>query len=253
MKEVNELQVKRAVNIIWNCADDHAFKPDFKAYDSDGNAEIYWNCIFGAVRRHYDYEKFVPVFRAFEQYEDAQLYQALFWLGLENCVFPREVSSRPVLASLRKEYAQDFIKEFPDGDGYHLYEALASAHWKRVLGTEPKMSRYDIKLLDELEFSRELSEEQIVELTGELFKRWFDICTEEKKKEKRFTLLGLRKNKASLRKSRFGKFGKGFAEHTDTYGGGAMTGDQDRQLKTKMSDSELRAFITTKYGKPFLN
>ena len=88
MKEVNELQVKRAVNIIWNCADDHAFKPDFKAYDSDGNAEIYWNCIFGAVRRHYDYEKFVPVFRAFEQYEDAQLYQALFWLGLENCVFP---------------------------------------------------------------------------------------------------------------------------------------------------------------------
>ena len=250
MNDVSELQVKRAVNIIWNCADDHELRPDFKAYDAEGQADIYWNCIFGAAHRHYEYEKLAGVFRAFEQYEDAETYQGLFWLGLEGCVFRKEVGTRPVLASLRRNYAEGFLKAFPDGDGYHLYEALASAHWKRVLGIEPKMSRYDIKLLDELEFSDALTTDGITELAEVLFRRWFDICTEEKKKEKKFTLLGIRKRKASLRKSRFKKFGTGFAEHSDTYGGGAMADGQNRQLKTKMTETELRAFMVTKFGKP---
>ncbi len=71
MNEVNELQRRRAVNQIWNAAGSYAFVPDFKAFDRDGNAELYWNSVIGAVRRHYDYEKLAPIFASFQQYEEA--------------------------------------------------------------------------------------------------------------------------------------------------------------------------------------
>ena len=56
-QNVTELQKRRADNIIWTCAGDYSFSPDFKAYNSSGDADIYWNIIFGAARRHYEYEK----------------------------------------------------------------------------------------------------------------------------------------------------------------------------------------------------
>ena len=71
MNEVSELQKKRAVNIIWNGAQKYDFSPDFKAFDKDGQAELYWNTIIGAVRRHYDYPQIEKVFLSFQQYEDA--------------------------------------------------------------------------------------------------------------------------------------------------------------------------------------
>ena len=43
MNEVTDAQKRRAVNIIWNSAKDYSFQPDFKAYDSEGQAELYWN------------------------------------------------------------------------------------------------------------------------------------------------------------------------------------------------------------------
>ena len=64
MNEVTELQKKRAVNSIWNAARDYSFQPDFKAYDAEGQAELYLNCIIGALRRHYDYAAIEGVFAA---------------------------------------------------------------------------------------------------------------------------------------------------------------------------------------------
>ena len=102
MPEISELQKKRAENIIWSCAESYAFTPDFKAYDKDGIADLYWNCIIGAVRKHYDYPKIEEVLHSFLQYEESDTYEGLMWLGLENCVFQKEVGSRPVLAVLRR-------------------------------------------------------------------------------------------------------------------------------------------------------
>lgn len=46
---------KRALNIIWNASDDYSIEPQFKAYDKNGEADIYWNYIIGAVHKYYDY------------------------------------------------------------------------------------------------------------------------------------------------------------------------------------------------------
>lgn len=49
MTEIDERQQKRAANIVWNCAGRYDFRPDFRAYDVKGRADLYWNCIFGAA------------------------------------------------------------------------------------------------------------------------------------------------------------------------------------------------------------
>ena len=97
MTEIDERQQKRAANIVWNCAGRYDFRPDFRAYDVKGRADLYWNCIFGAARKHYDYAVFAQIFAGLQQYEDADTYTDLFWLGLENCVYQRELPQRPAL------------------------------------------------------------------------------------------------------------------------------------------------------------
>ena len=254
MISISELQKKRALNIIWNSAARYDFQPDFKSYDSEGRANLYLNCIFGAARRHYDYAQFVPLFRAFEQYEDADTYEGLMWLGLENCVYERELPERPALAGLRRKYAEAMVKEYAGHDDFHLCEALTYAHFSRVLGDEPKMNGYDRKLLDELEFTPDMTTEDIVARTQELFTRWFQISTEERRQKKRFIITpALRKRSKQQRqkaKSSLRMFGLGLTEHPENaYGGNAESQRQDSEIKTKMSAEELREFMETKYGK----
>ena len=251
MVTISELQKKRALNIIWNCAGRYDFQPDFKAYDSEGNADLYWNCILGAARKHYDYAQFVPLFRAFEQYEEADEYEGLFWLGLENSIYQLELPQRPALAGLRIRYARAAVKSFTGHDDYHLYEALSLAHFMRVLGKEPEMNGYDRKLLDELEFTPDMTTEEIVARTKQLFERWFQISTEERRRAKRHLITpALHKRGKKQGSGVFRKFGIGIAEHPENAYGGAGAGQQqDMQLRTKMTETELREFMGTKYGK----
>lgn len=250
MVTITELQKKRALNIVWNCAGSYDFQPDFKAYDSEGNADIYWNCIIGAARRHYDYAQFVPLFRAFEQYEEADDYEGLFWLGLENSIYQKELATRPALSALREKYARAAVKAFAGHDDYHLYEALSLAHFMRALGEEPELNGYDKKLLDELEFTPEMTTEDIVARTKELFTRWFQIKTEEQRREKhRFILPRLGKNGKRQGSGSIKKFGIGIAEHPDNAYSGTGVGKVNNDLNTKLTEAELRVFMETKYGK----
>ena len=161
MKEESDLQKRRAENIIWNAAQNHAFTPDFKAFDSDDHADLYWNTIIGAVRRHYEYPKIEALFRSFMQEEDADEYEWLLWLGLENAVFGREKAERPVLESLRRDYAERYLSSLRTPYDLPLSDAIAAAHFRRVLGLEQNLDPYNAVLLDELEFSPQMSTDEI--------------------------------------------------------------------------------------------
>lgn len=250
MVTISELQQKRALNIIWNCAGSYDFQPDFKAYDSEGRAELYWNCIIGAARKHYDYAQFVPLFQSFEQYEDGDEYEALFWLGLENAVFQKELPTRPALAPLRIKYARAAVKALAGRDDYMLYDALAHAHFARILGDKAPLNGYDEKLLTELEFSPYMTTEEIVSRTNELFTRWFQINTQRRKKEKHSLITPLAKKRGKRRaSSTVRKFALGLAEHPQNAYGGSAAGQGSKELNTKLTESELRAFMEAKYGK----
>ncbi len=251
MNEVSDLQKRRAENIIWNAAKSHSFTPDFKAYDADARADLYWNTIIGAVRRHYDYPKIEEIFRSFQTEEDSDVYEGLLWLGLENAVFEKEREERPVLDSLRRDYAARYLAQLFTTHDLPFYDALALAHYKRALGRDPELDPYTEKLLDELEFSREMSTDEIVVRAKDLFARWFQLRLKEKEaeKKKRRIPFGIRKGKTV--KGRYRKFGLGFADHPSNLYGGQRVGRQDgeEQRLTGMSAAELRAFMETKYGK----
>ena len=255
MNEVSELQRRRAVNQIWNAAQDYGFTPDFKAYDARGNAEVYWNSIIGAVRRHYEYPKLAALFASLPQEEDADEYEALLWLGLENAVYQREAVSRPALTALRRDYAERYLREYGENlDDYHLFDCLATGHWMRVLGREPRFSRYDKKLLDELEFPAELDTDTLVALARQLLARWFQVRAEERKRERKSLLQELLSIGGKARKGRYRKFGIGIADHPRH----AYSGDDDQLRRedapmTSLSATELRAFIAGKYGEALFN
>lgn len=255
MNEVSDLQKRRAENIIWNAAKSHGFTPDFKAYDADARADLYWNTIIGAVRRHYDYPKIEAVFRSFQSEEDSDAYEGLLWLGLENAVFEKERGDRPVLEALRRGYAERFLSQLVTTHDLPFCDTMALAHYRRALGLENRLDPYTEKLLNELEFSWELSTDEIVERAKALFERWFQIRLKEKeaeKKKRRFPL-GLRKGKTV--KGRYRKFGLGFADHPSNIYGGQRIGLQnpDEQRVSSLSETELRAFMEAKYGKSALS
>ena len=251
--EITELQKKRAENIIWSCAGNYAFTPDFKAYDRDGIADLYWNCIIGTVRKHYDYPILEGILHSFQQEEEGDVYEGLMWLGLENCVFQKEVNERPVLSRLRQQYAAAYV-QINKGiltEDRDFLSSLSLAHWMRVLGMNPSLSSYESRLLDELEFSADLSTEEIAERAKALFLQWFQIVAEEKKKNRHsFVLPPFPKHGKHAGKGRYRKFGIGFADHPEhLYGGSsASAGEEKLELKTSLSASELRAFMEAKYG-----
>ncbi len=107
---ITEFQKRRADNIIWNCAGDYSFAPDFKAYDSSGGADIYWNIIFGSARRRYEYEKLEALFSMLDKYRDAALYENIFWSALEPLLFRAELGERPVLARIRPAPAETELR-----------------------------------------------------------------------------------------------------------------------------------------------
>ncbi|MBO7727388.1 MAG: hypothetical protein J6S50_02560 [Oscillospiraceae bacterium] len=251
--EITELQKKRAENIIWSCAGSYSFSPDFKAYDRNGMADLYWNCIIGAVRKHYDYPVLEEVLRSFQQYEESDIYEGLMWLGLENCVFQKEAAERPVLCQLRQAYASAYVEQNKGivTEDLDFLSTLSLAHWKRVLGQESTLSRYDEKLLDELEFSPDLDAAEIAARAKELFLRWFQIAAEEKKQKNHPFLLPVFKLHGNhTAKRRYRKFGIGIADHPENlYGGVSADGREEKlELRTTLSAAELRAFIEAKYG-----
>ncbi len=241
--------------MIWNAAQSHSFTPDFKAFDSDAKADLYWNTVIGAVRRHYDYKKLEAVFRSFRDDEDADLYEGLLWLGLENAVFEREKAERPVLSSLRRDYAARFVDQMRAVNDLPLDDAMAYAHYSRILGREIRLDRYSLKLLDELEFSPEMDTDAIVTRAKELYERWFQIRIEEKKQEKKKRRLALPFRKGKAPKGRYRKFGIGFADHPSNLYGGQFVGEQEKEYTrvSSMTAQELRAFMEAKYGKNSLN
>ena len=63
--DILDSEKRRARNLIWNAAGDYSFEPDFKAYDEEGRADLYWNSIIGAARKNYGAEVIDGLFAAF--------------------------------------------------------------------------------------------------------------------------------------------------------------------------------------------
>lgn len=144
---------RRAMNQVWNGAGAYGFEPLFLSLDADGNPNLYLNTIVGCVPKWYGQEVPAKLFASWEGDRRQALLDDLAWLALESAAFQRELPRRPVLAELRREWAEAFF------DREHtlsrqewmaknqLSYTMQSARWAAVLKKHsPLMTPYERRL-----------------------------------------------------------------------------------------------------------
>ena len=198
-----DLQKRRADNIIWNGAKDYSFVPDFRAYSSNGEVDLYWNIIFGSARRHYEYEKLEKLFSMLDKYKNAALYETTFWNALEPVLFQTELQGRPVLEQMRPTPVET-----------------------------------------ELKLNVEMTTDEIVDTAKQFFLEHYGLYGDGKIRLK-YRLPHLKR----LSVDSFLQRGRVFDHEPGYYHGEARSWDGDFSLSTKLNESELRAFLETKFGK----
>lgn len=261
--EILDSEKRRARNLIWNAAGDYHFEPDFKAYDDEGRADLYWNSIIGAVRKNYGPETIDALFAAFHGCRDEALYEQLVWLGLENAVYQRESPRRLALPALRRRYARWVVDQCAGiGDG-ELLPRLEEAHFRRALGEDPAMTTEDRKLLDSLEFSGELDGPELSQAALDFLHDHFGFVpgktqTEEAealRKHRPWFLFGRSRALDGLPAVR--TFGFGYGEHLVAgQGGGPNAEPVQRRLTDRnlaQTEEALRNYMRDYFGAPLLS
>ena len=261
--EILDSEKRRARNLIWNAAGDYHFEPDFKAYDDEGRADLYWNSIIGAVRKNYGPETIDALFAAFHGCRDEALYEQLVWLGLENAVYQRESPRRLALPALRRRYARWVLSQCAGiGDG-ELLPRLEEAHFRRALGEDPAMTKEDRKLLDSLEFSGELDGPELSQAALDFLHDHFGFVpgktqTEEAealRKHRPWFLFGRSRALDGLPAVR--TFGFGYGEHLVAgQGGGPNAEPVQRRLTDRnlaQTEEALRNYMRDYFGAPLLS
>jgi len=249
--EIQEQEKRRASNLIWNAAQDYDFEPDFKAYDEEGQADLYWNSIIGAVRKNYNAESIDKLFSSLRGSENEELYEQLIWLGLENAVYQREAALRPALPALRRSYAQHVIASVQRSN---LLEILEEAHFRRAMGEDPAMTPWDRKMLDALEFPADWDADAISAYVLQLLKEWYGFIPGEGqgKRIKKRGLFGRRQKSEFYEGSGIRRFGRGYSERVSA--NQAEQTDPGRRLITDTSAEKtemlLKKHISSYFGKP---
>ena len=259
--EILDSEKRRARNLIWNAAADYSFEPDFKAYDEEGRADLYWNSIIGAVRKNYGTETIEGLFEALHGCAREQLFEQLLWLGLENAVYQREAPHRPALPSLRRSYARRAVALDQNADPSDLLAVLENAHFRRALGQpDPAMLPRDRRMLDELEFSGDLDGPAIAARALDFLHAYFHFTPgetqaqeAEAKKRHRPLFAFRRRSEADLLPS-VRAFGHGFGEHlVKGQGGGPDAMPVQRRLtdyNLAQTEAALRKYMRAYFGAP---
>ncbi len=167
-KKANEKQ--RALNIIWNASGNYSLKPELAAYDENNKADLYWNYIIGAIYKYFDYNLLTDFFNTLKYDRDYIFYQKIMMLGLEGCIFDKDLKQRPALAGLRFNYGKKALK---NQDEAEVFDEIAAAYFGRILGHEIKVRDNVNSLLDDLNFVN-LNTEQVISKMDFIIKKYFE-------------------------------------------------------------------------------
>ena len=153
---------------------------------------------------------------------------------------------------MQKRYALEFLERFGGNqtEDDRFFEFLALAHYRRILGQQQRTSRYDMTLLDELEFSPELDTEELVREMKRLLEKWFQIRADERRREHHLPNFPFfpHSEKRKRGEGKLRRFGTGLAEHPHPDGGGDELPQDWIERKSGLTEKELRAFMAEKYG-----
>ena len=184
---------RRALNMIWTAAKDHSFRPEFMAFDRYGRADLYLNSIIGYVHRWYDGGKVSEMFGAFQGTALQDIYDTIFWLGLECGAYEKEREGRPGVEELRREYWAQVLEESKWSAQEKLVQSLQTGWGRMVLGEKPGVTPWERGILSGLFFDGSADTDEIMErvscILWEYFR--FDCRSEQKRKENRKRIKGM--------------------------------------------------------------
>ena len=183
MEDQEIREAKRAKNFVWMAAENYEFEPSYLAYEPDGTADMYLNMIIGFSWKWYDQDQLEPFF-AMLGGKEQELYEGLFWIGLENALYQKEIESRPVLEELRAEYARGSVRRYQDQKDYAEIDQIRNAHCREILGLPSELPESSEKVLHALDFSPDWDTKEIITQMKNLLWNFFAYEPKAPKLEK---------------------------------------------------------------------
>lgn len=196
--ETSVTNERRARNLIWNAAGDYSFTPDFVSYDRDGEPDLYFNCIIGAVSRYYDYIPLQQLTNRMHKLREAYVYLELLWVGLEGCTYEKAVVDRPILAELRRSHAEKIVNESKAYWDMDRYERIKVAHYAAVIGREARLREKEKKILSALQFDTSMDSAAIAARMEEIMRIYFHCHLPKEQDGPRRPLIPIRLKQAAL-------------------------------------------------------
>ncbi|WP_195557427.1 hypothetical protein [Eubacterium ventriosum] len=178
--EADVREIKRAKNFIWASAEDYELNPLYLAFSPDGKADTYLNIIIGLSYKWYDGAQLEEFFNMLGG-KDKELFEGLFWIGLEKVLFNKEKDYRMALTDLRVEYAKETVRRFKKYTDNSLIEKLRYGYCRQILGKESNLSAEEEELLSEFDFSNDMTTEQIIGKTKKILSEKFSYKPSLKK------------------------------------------------------------------------
>lgn len=170
------------MNIIWNAAMNYDFDPPFLAFFTNGEPDDYLNMIIGLTVKWLDFDRITDFFLRLGEGPTLDEASSILWLGIENCIYGRELRQRPMMEQMRARRAREFFRisgmlseqqmSFMSMKVYDQEEA----RWAKVLGRKVlDIGPSARKLARELEFDPSWDTDRILEKMNEILKTWFKI------------------------------------------------------------------------------
>ncbi len=173
---------RRAMNLIWNAAGDYQWESPFLAFHPNGESDDYLNMVIGLSAKWLDRGRITDFFERLGEGPTLDEISALLWLGIENCVYGKELPVRPVISRMRKERAEEFFRvngmlseQQMSFMSIRVYDQEL-LRWSQVLGRRVLSAGPGArKLAKELEFSPEWDTDEVLgkmhQLLSETFHR----------------------------------------------------------------------------------
>ena len=171
---------RRARNIIWNAAGRYDFDPPFMAFFSNGHPDQYFNMIAGLVEKWLDMPRLWDFFLRYEGDRRADEFDDYLWLGLENCVYEKELPERPILESLRRKRGELFFIEQQQLSRQQMeYQSMPvltqqEYRWASACGRRPPLlTPREKRIAQALLFSGELDTDGVLDAMRSFLETFF--------------------------------------------------------------------------------
>ncbi len=171
---------RRARNIIWNAAGRYDFDPPFMAFFSNGHPDQYFNMVAGLVQKWLDMDRLWDFFQSYGGDRRADEFDDYLWLGLENCVYEKELPERPILEALRCERGERFFAEQQQLSRQQMeYQSMPvltqqEYRWAGVCGRRgPLLTPREKRIAEALRFSGALDTDGVLDAMRSFLQGFF--------------------------------------------------------------------------------